>query len=660
MTKSMLMMSWRFALWPGFVLLCVLLVPTATYQPESPTDLGWLRSECGDGALVHHAGGRLYVTELSDGISNFLANGNQPEWSPDSSRLAWIDGTSVKGRMRAGDSSIHTIARGVEPNGGVHWSGNQAVMVILKRGGRKEWTRVSLSGEEEECPELTRLGLGGYECDVRLAEDGVWSYVAKRTWRTSDGKSGTLAGTCSVSISPDGRSATSLHNPHKECTITALRPGGIDRTTWWKYQGGFDNHRWSSNDSRYIVAVDEHTRTMAVMTVDGSRCARMGTLGKAKHGMYGDFTVGPRRSTSWIEREPAVQAPDSTSSGFSSNDRSEVLFLWDTLRGSNTVSMPDGSPRLCRLFRKGRVVPTRHFGLDVSEGWLEVEPDISSSLARDFRRSNEFSIELGLATKKPLSDTKQMILSFGAEESEPDFVLARHKESFLFTLRTSNRLEPSWIELGRIGEVGPHHLVISYISGSLFATIDGTLSVEVKDVRGDLSPWNGGALQVGSERENFRGAIEKLALYSRSLKRKEALARSKLWWASSSGRPEVARWSVKATLMTKTPIPPSDAYPDALVVFSYRINTEGMGLAAGREVSVVHWGTINGELKREMGDRSQGEDYSLVLERFEEHPELEALRIAWGDVDMTAPVFYGVEEGVEEGVGEGVGEGGDD
>ena len=252
---------------------------TAAAEPPSPIDLQWLREDCGDGALVHHADGRLYLTELSTGVSVFLAAGQQPEFSPDSSKIAWIDGTTAKGRMRRGDATIHTIASGVEPSGGVHWLSNTEVAVVLDHHRRKAWYRVSLGGDAVELPGLTRLGTGGYECDVRLGRDGIWSYVAKRSWKTSDGRDGTLPGTCSVSLSVDGRTATSLHNPHKDAPLTAIRPGGLDANLRWPYRGGFDNHRWSSNDARYIVAVDEHHQTMAVMTPDARRVTRMGNPG---------------------------------------------------------------------------------------------------------------------------------------------------------------------------------------------------------------------------------------------------------------------------------------------------------------------------------------------------------------------------------------------
>ncbi len=201
--------------------------------------------------------------------------------------------------MRKEDPTLHLVARDVDPSGGVHWLSETEVALLLLRDGRPSWHRVSLKGSETPLPVLTSLGLGGYECDVRQSADGIWSWVANRTWRTSEGKSGTLPGTCSVSLSLDGKTATSLHDRHKEATLTAIRPGGINATLWWSYDGGFDNHRWTSNHAGYIVAVDEHHQTMVVMTADGSKVTRMGTLGRTKHGMYGDFTVGNGIGAGW-------------------------------------------------------------------------------------------------------------------------------------------------------------------------------------------------------------------------------------------------------------------------------------------------------------------------------------------------------------------------
>ena len=133
----------------------------------------------------------------------------------------------------------------------------------------------------------------------------MWTYVADEAWSTSDGGRGRVKGTCSVSISTDGLSITSLKRGHKIAWIEAVRPGGTDRTLHWNYEGGFDNHRFASSDPRFIVAVDEvdqESRDVTypvVMMADGSRSTRMATQGFARHGVYGDFTVGSGEGEAW-------------------------------------------------------------------------------------------------------------------------------------------------------------------------------------------------------------------------------------------------------------------------------------------------------------------------------------------------------------------------
>lgn len=286
----------------------------------SPTDLDWLRGEVGDGALVHQADGRIYLTELSNPDTVHVGNGGQPEFSPDGSKFAWIDGRAAKGRLRKGDTTTHVIAKGVAREGGVHWLSNNEVALVLwtedgkdkdgKDKWKRRWFRVSLDGAREGIPELTALGPGGPEIDVRLGDDGVWSYVEDETWRTSDGNRGRVKGTCSVSISPDGRSVISLYRGHKVAPIQPIRPGGVDRELRWAYGGGFDNHRFASSDPRFVVAVDEidqESRNVTypvVIALDGSGSTRMATRGFARHGVYGDFVVGSGEGAPWPKRNP--------------------------------------------------------------------------------------------------------------------------------------------------------------------------------------------------------------------------------------------------------------------------------------------------------------------------------------------------------------------
>jgi hypothetical protein len=133
---------------------------------------------------------------------------------------------------------------------------------------------------------------------VKRADDGVWSYVANRHWKTSDGRDGAIGGGCSCSLSPDARSITALQGSHREVRLNAIRPGGYAREVQWRYDGKFDNHRWSSNDPRFVVATEETQGLIVVISREDGRATRMGR----RHGggnLYGDFTTGDGRGAPW-------------------------------------------------------------------------------------------------------------------------------------------------------------------------------------------------------------------------------------------------------------------------------------------------------------------------------------------------------------------------
>ncbi|MEM7354174.1 MAG: LamG-like jellyroll fold domain-containing protein [Acidobacteriota bacterium] len=630
------------ALWIAVLQPC-----SAAGQSPSPTDSDWLRQQCVDGALVHHAAGRLYLTELATGVSQFLAPGAQPEFSPDSSKIAWIDGKEAKGRMRRDDETIHTVARGVEASGGVHWLSNDEVAVVLNRHGRRAWYRVSLVGETTELPGLTKLGTGGYECDIRLGRDGIWSYVAKRSWKTSDGRSGKLPGTCSVSLSPDGRSATSLHNPHKEAPLTAIRPGGINSILRWPYLGGFDNHRWSSNDPRYIVAVDEHHQTMAVMTPDGRRVTRLGTLGQAKHGMYGDFTVGDGRGDPW---------PRATDSAFAEPltppwpiAHQGLLFAWQSERSGNTLPDANGAT-LCRVLPQDEARISRHFAMDLGGGAFTLEPAMDASLAKALAQSEAITVELAI-TPGARPRRPQPIVTLQAPDGTVVLALEQRYETLVASLRLrapgadSPSDKPTLVDLFPLPPDQTRHVALTHQPGRFIAYGDGERLVE-REWPGVLAHPANQRLVLGArsadtpKAERWRGTVEGLALYDRALSGAEILQQHQAQAARWRNRRPTPRLVVEAELVRQRPIPRPDIYPQTLVVYDYRVSRVDVGAYDNDLLRVAHWGVLNGSIPTALRDRRSGRSYHLVLERFDEHPELQALRIVDDGERFDLPLFH--------------------
>ena len=611
--------------------LCAASAPSAaacSQLPSSPRDASWLLAECGgEGALVHHADGRLYLTELADGESAFLANGNQPEFSPDGARIAWIDGTKAKGRLRRGDPTVYVIARDVEPTAGVHWLANDAVALVLRRDGRKEWTRVDLEGNTEALPELTALGTGGYECDVKLGADGVWSYVAKVTWKTSDGQSGKVPGTCSVSLSPDGRTVTSLHNPHKRCDLTAIRPRGIESVLMWEYEGGFDNHRFASHDPRFVVAVDEHTQTMVVMTLDGARCARVGTLGHADHGMYGDWASGPPRAGAWFEAAAPAGADEAWP-----REEDQAVFLWDHGEASNTLSTRPPAESLCRLVLHGEARLGEHFGLILTGGGARSEPAVARAAAADLARARAGTLELSL---RPASDeTDGPILRLVDADAGLLLGLMQRAARVELVLRTPTGLARFDARGVRAGTAT--HLVASWDAAGLRIYRDGRA---VRDEPWAEPPrWNTDAATLslgasGDGKGSWAGRVEGLALFRTALDAADARAHAHLRERRRAGRRTTPRTRVEATLVQKRALPEPSLYPQTLVAYDYRLESALPAAAGGSEtppgsvVSVVHWGILDGTVQRSVRDRTLAARYALQLEPWDAHPELQRFKL---------------------------------
>ena len=631
--------------------------------PPCPSDLGWLRKEVGDGALAYSDGKKIRLVELSTNMTVTVGPGRFAEFSPDSSKLAWVDGKTIKGRMRTGDTSIRTLAVNVDPEGAVHWLSNTELAAVLRKGKQRAWYRISLDGKVQPVPELNRLWSGGRECDVKKSKDGHWSLVASRTWKTSEGKSGPIGGGCSCSLSPDGKSITALQGGHKKCTLRRIRKGGVQGELVWKYDGSFDNHRWSSNAPGFVSCVDEKTGYMIVMQVGTSKATRLGAPfnPKNKREVYGDFTRGNGKGTPWPKlasipgadlKEPApvkaqpYKAREIRLSNTWPANHDELIFLYENHRKSNEVLGPGRPPRQCSGQLRGYGTVGRFYELQLHRGTY-FPKGIDALLFQQCTRSHQLTIEATLKADGLKQRGPARIISFSSNTSARDFTLGQEANQFVMRLRTprtgNNGSKPQTM-FGKINPDKWQHIIATYRPGLLEAYVDGKQVISTRKIQGDFSNWSPQHAIFGDEHRggrNWAGHLEGVAIYSRFMEQKEAMHHHRLYADRLKNRKPIPTHKVTGRLVEATATPEvADIAPYRRCLAEYVYEVPDNGQAVAGRITVMHWCILDGQ-KLKLSKKT-GQTYQLKLQDAKHHPQLDRER-RMSDIDeLDLPVFLDV------------------
>jgi hypothetical protein len=638
--------------------ICILALLAATSLAQvtdrAPLDLDWLREEVREGALAYSDNGWIFLCELSTGKTETIGPGISPEFSPDSSKLVWIEGEKLRGRARGQDPSIHTLVSSfVDPGSGVHWIAADEVAVVLRNGSQRGWFGVKLNGASRELPDLSKLGAGA-DADIRRLGD-AWIYASGTKWRSSDERSGTLKGGLARGISPDGKSIIVFDEGSEKTRFEPIVEGGPRGEVAWPYAGFFGNPRWSSNDPRFITGIDSKSGVMMVMKVGDGTCTRLGELGSK--GLSGDFTVGDGKGTAWPERSGAISGPPRITSA-AAGASTAVTTVATAVRPIVTPAATNATP--------GRLVLTKRWPgsgdglvwvwadaekqnrvLDATtkkprlcdgrlRGWAQIGPDYDLWLGAGSFVANQAgpaivagcqeSNELAVEVMAYIGDTSKngVLASFAASRVSRNFTLSQQGDRLLFNLRTSQTgLNPEEAhELSALGANAWTHILVSFRRSEIAAYVNGKTVFRTTGDFGDLSTWEAShTLSFGNDvtgMADWNGSMESMAVFSRFVGETEAKHHYRLadrLLKRHKGRTSV---TVQAKVIEATAAPDPadlDGARQCLGEFKYeRVsgNIQGTFVA-------THWVILDG---RRSAAPEVGRTYRLTLEPFESHPQL--------------------------------------
>ncbi len=328
-----------------------------------------------------------------------------------------------------------------------------------------------------------------------------------------------------------------------------------------------------------------------------------------------------------------------------------LTFLWEDSKVSNSFPGPDKTDITVRLLPKGGARFGPNGEMHLVQGSFEPERDFMADLRSQFRNSDQFSIEAIVQTARSPQTGPARIISFSRNTSRRNFTLGQDGDQLVLRLQTTetNRNGADF-HLSPLLPGQPHHILVTYKSGSLACYVDGKRVSETNLAAGDLDDWRAYELIFGSEHGNLRhweGFIDGVAIYSRFIDSEEAKKKFTLAAERLSGREAIPETAVKAELLNHTPSPTPESiapYRRALAVNRYRVRESSDPGLIGKEIQVAEWVLLDGQPPRSYRSET-GMVIPLELQPFDKHPQLESERLVGETPSLDAPIYYWVSSG---------------
>ena len=328
-----------------------------------------------------------------------------------------------------------------------------------------------------------------------------------------------------------------------------------------------------------------------------------------------------------------------------------LAFRWENGSESNTIPSDGPVDQLCRLIPSGQAKFNRFWAMDVADGAYRAEPVMNTSILERLRESNQLTLEVTVTTSSNSGSGLGHIVSYGRDSRDWSLVLAQRADALVFGIESSASGQLPLMEVGRLVEGRPHHVVVTVADDAVIGYIDGqpVSSHDIDQI--DVSAWAERRLSFGQASDgssDWAGTIEGVALYDRALSADEVGRHHQAYAPRLEGRAALPQLEVEARLTEKRDVPRASLYPNTLVVFDYRVNAVNLGSYDEEKILVTHWGNLNGERQTTTQDLQVGRSYRLRLEPFDAHPELVAIRLVMNEEDFHLPMYYAVSAPVRE------------
>ncbi|MCF6312575.1 MAG: LamG domain-containing protein [Verrucomicrobiales bacterium] len=296
-------------------------------------------------------------------------------------------------------------------------------------------------------------------------------------------------------------------------------------------------------------------------------------------------------------------------------DSKGLIYVWENAAAQNQIKVAK-LERTCKIKAHQRARFGRHFEMLTGGGSFAVDEASAKVLAAELDKG-ELAFQLRLTAS--VNAQSGRILALG------DLQILEEKGGELVFLSKGEKFS-----LGKIQAGVPTHLAASLQAGQWVWYRDGKRlqgqavgnTQQVKEAGSTLLLGDGA----------WRGSVEGLAVYSRSLEAGEVAKDAAFWQTQAKSRKPASRVKLKAKLVEMTElrsVEELDTYRRALLFYTYEVEEVIEGKYEQKRVLVYHWSIMDRKALSSM-PRELGKSYVLEIEPLAEHPELISER-RWSD-----------------------------
>jgi len=192
-----------------------------------------------------------------------------------------------------------------------------------------------------------------------------------------------------------------------------------------------------------------------------------------------------------------------------------------------------------------------------------------------------------------------------------------------------------------------NHVILSYTPGRLAAYLNGQAVGSSDAFTGPLSDWVPARLRFGEDAASgkaWRGRVEAVAIYSRWITRSEAELHANLVQKRPAIGPPPARARVRARLVESSSMPTPAGiapYRRGLLANVYELESVLEGEAPPKRFMAAHWVIMDAK-PLTTAKREPRQLFTMLLEDYDTHPELDGERLIMDVEDLTLPLYFDV------------------